>query len=135
MKSETSDASSADNVERGQHLFLLIVGTLLATELTLLMLSVILGLSPLGPLGRIVLLLGLAFLIRRGYGWARYLMGVVVAMGAVFGFFQVVFSDPGIATRLVFFALSGALVAFAWLLFSSPSLQAYQQHQKQRQCG
>lgn len=135
MKGETSDASSADNVERGQHLFLLIVGTLLATELTLLMLSVVLGLSPMGPLGRSVLLLGLALLIHRGYGWARYLLGVAVALGAVFGFFQVVVSDPGIATQLVFVALSGVLIAFAWLLFSSASLQAYQRHQKQRQHG
>lgn len=135
MKSETSDASSADNVERGQHLFRLIVGTLLATELTLLMLSVVLGLSPIGPLGRSALLLGLALLIHRGYGWARYLLGVVVALGAAFGFFQVVISGPGIATRLVFIALSGVLIAFAWLLFSSSSLQAFQRHQKQRQQG
>ena len=117
----------SDRSGRGRMIVIAIIAWYFLTNVLVL----VVGLGSRGPLPAIalaslVLELGLFYFLYRGRNWARWAMGLLSLLIALFGWwtgFNI--RDLNLAGILVFLCLGSSFLLAAGLLFLSPDVRAY----------
>lgn len=114
-----------DDARGGRRIILLIIASLLLPNLGLLIVA---GNSLGMALGRLAIVIGMSFLMWRGYGWARSYMAFSLGVAALLAVLTGILAALAVWWGAVLLVPPPLYAWGAWVLWRSPKVDAYIEH-------